>query len=481
MKRITQILCLFMLITHLFAVGEAGAIFLLIAPGAGPAGTGEANVARADDAYASYYNPAGLGFLSGSEAAGMHVNWLPNLADDIYYDFLTYRTEIAGIGSLGAHLIYLNLGEQIQTDAYANELGNFRSNMWAITASLGTNLNESSSIGIGFKIIQQNLGPGAGDERKDGSSTDFLFDVGYLKKYSFGNFGIAITNIGPKIWFMDQTQADPAPTNMRLGIYSNIYNDGFNKVNILFDANKLLVSRYQEMDWNGDGIISGSHEMAHDDPWYKAIFTAWLDDWYFGGDYNFDNDKQIGGYNWVDTPSSPNGKIDSGELFPTLVIDHNGNGKYDVAELFTDENNNGIWDNDEEFVDAADYNGEYDGLTDVFYDFNDAHYGSYGDCGPSDNTTTVNLEDCKEKGSGDGRSFSTELKETVYNMGAEYWYTDNFVLRGGYIYDQEGKITNPTFGAGIRLAQYGFDFGYTAGEQGHPRANTMFFSVNIAL
>ena len=87
----------------------------------------------------------------------MHVNWLPNLADDIYYDFLTYRREIAGIGSLGAHLIYLNLGEQVQTDAYANELGNFRSNMWAITTSLGTSLNESSSIGIGFKIIQQNL------------------------------------------------------------------------------------------------------------------------------------------------------------------------------------------------------------------------------------------------------------------------------------------------------------------------------------
>ena len=109
MKRITQILCLFIFIVHLFAVGEAGAIFLLIAPGAGPAGTGEAQVAKADDAYASYYNPAGLGFLSGSEAAGMHVNWLPNLADDIYYDFLAYRREIAGIGSLGTHLIFLNL------------------------------------------------------------------------------------------------------------------------------------------------------------------------------------------------------------------------------------------------------------------------------------------------------------------------------------------------------------------------------------
>ena len=86
-----------------------------------------------------------------------------------------------------------------------------------------------------------------------------------------------------------------------------------------------------------------------------------------------------------------------------------------------------------------------------------------------------------EKGTGDSRSFTKELEEMVYNMGMEYWYTDAFALRAGYIYDFEGKIFNPTFGAGIRLLQYGFDFGYTAGEQGHPRANTMFFSVNIKL
>ncbi len=435
MKRITQILCLFMLVSHLFAVGEAGAIFLLIAPGAGPAGTGEAQVAKVDDAYASYYNPAGLGFLSGSEAAGMHVNWLPNLADDIYYDFLTYRQEIAGIGSLGAHLIFLNLGSQVQTDAEGNELGNFNSNMWAITTSLGTNLSESSSVGIGFKILQQNLGPGAGSEANEGKSTDFLFDVGYLKKYSFGNFGVSITNIGPKIWFQDQTQADPAPTNMRIGVFSNVYNDGFNKVNIMFDANKLLVSRYQEMDWNGDGIISGDDELAHDDPWYTAVFTSWLDDWYYGGDYNLDDDSRIGGYSWEDI---------------------NGNLKIDADELSA----------------SVDADGE-------FLAFSDSDYGIYGNCEPS--SSGMSPDECKEKGTGDDRSFSTELEKMVYNMGAEYWYTDNFVLRGGYIYDQEGKITNPTFGAGIRFAQYGFDFGYTAGEQGHPRANTMFFSVNIAL
>ena len=63
----------------------------------------------------------------------------------------------------------------------------------------------------------------------------------------------------------------------------------------------------------------------------------------------------------------------------------------------------------------------------------------------------------------------------------EYWYTDNFAIRLGYIYDKEGNIMNPTFGAGIRFGQYGFDFGYTAGAQDHARANTMFFSISMGL
>ena len=583
-------------VAQLWAVGEAGAIFLLIAPGAGPAGTGEAQVAKADDAYASYYNPAGLGFLKGTEIAGMHVNWLPNLATDLYYEFIAYRHHIEGLGTLGGHIIYLNLGEQIGMDEFGNPTDNWKSYMGAIAGSFGTQLSETSAIGFNFKVFHQKLSDQvvAGEEGK-GYSTDFGFDIGYLKKFkqsnsalkskkkkklnrlfnqlseiyerqnklndqistifetedngyeeieeqlylredfeglksklfkydsmeSFSqlderlvsivegmdqlinsfdelqveeiipstvenfedstivildkllfelleiesirenfineteseeiqdlddkfNFGLSISNIGPKIDFVDVDQADPSPTNMRLGIFAQLYNDGFNKVNFLFDANKLLVTRYQMMDWDGDGFVGGYDEFGDwvsesdplavynkdgkkeyddkgyfDDPWYLAIATAWLDDWYFGGDIDHDGDRKIGGWTWTE-----NDDID-------------GDGEPDIDELTPDES------------------------------------GVYGKC--------VNDEVCLEKGTGDSRSFKQELKEMVYNVGIEYWYTDAFALRAGYIHDFEGKIFNPTFGAGIRLLQYGFDFGYTAGEQGHPRANTMFFSVNIKL
>ena len=86
-----------------------------------------------------------------------------------------------------------------------------------------------------------------------------------------------------------------------------------------------------------------------------------------------------------------------------------------------------------------------------------------------------------ELGSKEGRKFSKELEEVIINTGFEFWYTENFVLRFGYIYDKEGDITNPTFGAGVKFEGYGFDFGYTAGEQGHPRSNSLFFSFNISI
>ena len=107
MKRILIALSLMIAtINPLFAQSEAGAIFLLIAPGARAGGMGEAQVAVANDAYASYWNPAGLGFLDGQELALMHVNWLPGLADDLYYEFLAFLPNLRHLLDLYLYWLY---------------------------------------------------------------------------------------------------------------------------------------------------------------------------------------------------------------------------------------------------------------------------------------------------------------------------------------------------------------------------------------
>ncbi|MBI5805019.1 PorV/PorQ family protein [candidate division TA06 bacterium] len=53
--------------TYAWAISEGGAIFLMIRPGARPSGMGSAFCAIADDATATYYNPAGLAFLKRND------------------------------------------------------------------------------------------------------------------------------------------------------------------------------------------------------------------------------------------------------------------------------------------------------------------------------------------------------------------------------------------------------------------------------
>ena len=105
----TSIVYLSFFVSPVIAGSEAGALFLLISPGARAGGMGEAQVTVANDAYASYWNPAGLAFLEGSEAALMHVNWLPNLVSDMYYEFIAFRHHVPTFGTLGGTIIFLNL------------------------------------------------------------------------------------------------------------------------------------------------------------------------------------------------------------------------------------------------------------------------------------------------------------------------------------------------------------------------------------
>ena len=461
MKRLGVVLSIMIaLYNPLLSQSEAGAIFLLIAPGARAGGMGEAQVAVANDAYASYWNPAGLGFLEGSELALMHVNWLPGLADDLYYEFFAFRKRYPTLGTLGGHLIFLNLGEQIRTSETGDELGTFTSYMTAFSLSYSALISRTQSFGINTKISYQHLVEiGAGSEKGKGTSIDFGFDLGYMhKEWLFPNLtlGLNLSNLGPKVSFIDPDQADPQPTNLSIGINYALVNSPFNKLNFVYDIDKLLVSSYPDMDWNEDGYIGGFDEdgnlspgndynsdgkieIAHTDPIYKALFTSWVNDWILGGDIDYgssspgNGDGIIGGYDWTD--GNDDGKIDG-----TKWYDANNNSTVDPGEG--------------EMVATEGSPGDED-------------WGIYNQYG------------IKEKGNAKDRKISNELDRLVHNIGMEYWYGEYFAIRSGFYYDKTGKISNPTFGIGLRFSGYGFDFGYTYGETGHPLTNTMRFSLNM--
>ena len=207
-----------------YAVSEAAVLFLMISPGARASGMGEAFVATADDATAVFWNPAGLAYLYGKEITIMHANWLPQFAGDMYYDFLAYRQDIEGVGTIGANVTFLNMGKQTITgESGPDPLGEFSSYDIAFSGSYGTTITENFAMGVSLRYIRSNLAPqGQGAEIGEGKANAFAFDVGLLYKFPFLNnrlsWGMNLSNMGPKIAYIDVAQADPLPTNLKTGL-----------------------------------------------------------------------------------------------------------------------------------------------------------------------------------------------------------------------------------------------------------------------
>ncbi len=265
---ITVLLVLVIAVPNVFAVSEAAVLFLLISPHSRAGGMGEAFVALADDVSASYWNPAGLAFQQGSQFTSMYSRWLPQFnLSDLYYLFGAYRQSFEGLGTIAGNITFINLGEQTQTSEVGTELGVFSSNEFALTLSYGTLLSETFGVGVNIKYIRSNLSDVAvGAQRDKGRATAFAVGVGLLKKQFLLdnlNFGLSISNMGNKVTFVDADQADPLPTNLRVGFAYRVLDQEFNKLTIVTDVNKLIVNK--DEDGNTDSVL-------------KAFATSWEND-----------------------------------------------------------------------------------------------------------------------------------------------------------------------------------------------------------
>ncbi len=265
-----------------YAQGEAAVPFLLLAPDSRAGGMGESGAGLADNSAAIFWNPAGIAFLTGTEVSITHSNWLPQFNLDLFYDYLTYRGYIESLnGSVTASITYMNFGEFIHTgEDSPDPLGTFRSFDAALTLGYATKLGTDWGLGFNFRLIHSRLAPkdiGVGTEEGEGVATSVSFDVGGMWRPSslnifgaeFGNkfsIGMNLSNLGPKIYYIDQAQADPIPTNLRLGFAFQIVSDEFNSLLYTLDFSKLLVSR--------DKDTSG---VSNSDEFYQALFTAWGD------------------------------------------------------------------------------------------------------------------------------------------------------------------------------------------------------------
>ncbi|MCX6834997.1 MAG: PorV/PorQ family protein [candidate division Zixibacteria bacterium] len=180
-----------------------------------------------------------------SEISLMHVNWLPELASDLYYECLA-ATSNRDWGTIGGSITFISYGKFRRTSETGVDEGEFVSYDVAAAASYGTSLTSKLKGGISAKLIYSQLSvQGAGAEttqNKRGTSTGIAVDLGLLYHMTPRlTLGSALTNLGPKMSYFDSEQADDLPRNLAIGFAYRLLRSDYASFIVTVEANKLLV------------------------------------------------------------------------------------------------------------------------------------------------------------------------------------------------------------------------------------------------
>jgi len=344
--------------------------FLTVAPDSRAGAMGDAGIATRPDVYSMHWNPAKFAFIGNDfGAAFSYTPWLRNLIDDINLAYLSGYMRIDNYQVIAASLTYFSLGEIIFTNMAGEYDGQHTPNEFAFDAAYSRLFSESFSGGIAFRYIRSDLTGGAYVQGLASKAAQaFAADVSayYRKDISVSELpgqlalGMNISNIGNKITYSDNQNAQFIPINMGIGSSLRLDLDPYNSLAIALDLNKLLVPTppvyYQDLeDDDGNPVIRAGR--------------------------------------------NPNVSVPLGML--------------------------------QSFYDAP-------------------------------------------------GGFREELREIYYSLGMEYWYLNQFAIRGGYYHEHETKGNRKFFttGIGLKLNVFALDIAYLIPVyRTNPLANTLRFSL----
>ncbi len=172
--------------------GTTAAQFLKIGVGPRAVGMGGAFTATSNDVTSLYWNPAGLARIGSREAYFNHVDWI----SDVNLDYAGFGLDVPGLGSLGAFVSVMSMGDMaVRTLDHPEGTGErFNAGSLLIGISYARNLTEEFSIGANVKYVN--------DYIWNENAYGFAFDIGTLYTIPFLNqfrLGASISNFGPKM------------------------------------------------------------------------------------------------------------------------------------------------------------------------------------------------------------------------------------------------------------------------------------------
>lgn len=224
--------------------------FLLIPTDARSASLGNSGLATSPDAGSIYLNAAKLAFIPEKNPFGLSISylpWLSEMIDGLYIADISTFIKLDDEQALSLGTRYFSLGNLTITSATGNVISEFRPNELTVDAAYARKLSPDFSAGLTLKYIYSNLTtlPGftANDNQpvQDIAGDISLFYSNTISEKSDLNVGLAIKNIGGKMWYTNIITKDYLPTNLGIGLGYSYDITPNHQISISGEVNKLLV------------------------------------------------------------------------------------------------------------------------------------------------------------------------------------------------------------------------------------------------
>ncbi|MBI3298309.1 MAG: PorV/PorQ family protein [Elusimicrobia bacterium] len=175
------------------ATGTAGSEFLNLDVDARGMAMGGAYSALTNDAYAMYWNPAGLALVPRTSIGAMHNEYLA----DIRFQYLSYAQRYNESSVFAGAVRYLDAGAIDNTDINGNKIGTFRPRSYVYEIGWGQSISDLTdaerdiTLGVNFKYLHSDLVAHA-----DGWAADIGMQAHYTDTLMPFNFSAVVQNIG---------------------------------------------------------------------------------------------------------------------------------------------------------------------------------------------------------------------------------------------------------------------------------------------
>ena len=221
---------------------------LSIAPDARAGAMGDVGAATEADVHSQYWNPAKYPFnIARAGVAASYTPWLRKLVNDINLANLVGFYRIGDYSAVHSSLRFFSLGEVLLSDMDDMTISPYE---FAVDAGYSRMLSERFSMAVNMRFIFSDIKYDYTAESSAGKAfaADIaMYRLGYFmmgsRECSLG-WGLNINNIGSKISYGGDDNAEFIPTNMRLGLNLSIPFNEYNKFSVATDVNKLLVPTY---------------------------------------------------------------------------------------------------------------------------------------------------------------------------------------------------------------------------------------------